>query len=346
VPDSRFFQRAGPFSLQDIAQAIGAEALDTAGIASIPIHDIAPLESATASEITVFSDVRYIDALSRTRAHAVVTSRDLARHTTGSYQLVVVKNPRLAYAVLGQLFYPPTALEPGISASALIHPTARIGAGSQVDAGAVIGSGVEIGTGCHISYNAVLGDGVRLGDRSMIGANSSVSHALIGEGVEIATGVTIGSEGFGFVPGPTGLMRMLQLGRVIIEDRVKIGANCSIDRGATEDTVIGAGSVLDNQVHIAHNVRLGRHCVICAQVGIAGSTIVGDGVVMGGQVGVADHLTVGANARIAAKSGVTRNVEPSTVVGGFPAIPIKSWHRQTAGLARLFRRTPVLAAKG
>lgn len=345
MPDSRFFQRAGPFSLQDIASVIGAETLEPADSSSIAIHDIATLESALSSEISVFSDMRYLSALSRTRAHAVVTSRDLAHHATGPYRLVVVQNPRLAYAKLGQLFYPPVALQPGISAAAHIHPTARIGAGSQVDAGAVIGSGVEVGAGCHISYNAVLGDGVRLGDRSKVGANSSISHALIGDGVEIATGVTIGSEGFGFVPGPAGLMRMLQLGRVIIEDRVQIGANCSIDRGATEDTVIGAGSVLDNQVHIGHNVRLGRHCVICAQVGIAGSTVVGDGVVMGGQAGVADHLTVGAHAQVAAKSGVTRNVAPSTVVGGFPAMPIKSWHRQTAGLARLFRRTPAIAAK-
>ena len=226
-----------------------------------------------------------------------------------------------------------------------MHPTATIGNGSQIDAGAVIGRGVEIGSRCHIGPNAVLGDGVRLGDDTKIGANTSVSHALIGRRVEIETGVTIGSQGFGFVPGPNGLMRMLQLGRVIIEDDVQIGANCAIDRGATGDTVIGSGTVLDNLVHIAHNVRIGRRCVICAQVGIAGSTRIDDGVMMGGQVGVGDHLKVGARAKIAAKSGVMRNVDPSAVVGGYPAVSIKNWHRQTIGLARLFKSASGNTAK-
>src|SRR5260370_15396888 len=141
----------------------------------------------------------------------------------------------------------------------------------------------------------------------------------MGGGGSVATGVSIGSQGFGFVAGPKGLVRMLQLGRVIIEDGVEIGANCAIDRGATGDTVIGAGTVLDNLVHIGHNVRLGRQCIICGQVGIAGSTVVGDGVMMGGQVGVSDHLTIGAGVRIAAKSGVMRDVEAGMAVGGSPS---------------------------
>src|SRR5437868_3137164 len=196
------------------------------------------------------------------------------------------------------------AREIGAGAGARIDPSARIGSGAQIDAGAIIGPEVEIGARCHIGANVVLGAGIVLGDDCRIAANSSISYALIGARVEIATGVSIGSQGFGFVPGPKGLVRVLQLGRVIIEDDVEIGANCAIDRGATGDTVIGAGSVLDNLVHIGHNVRLGRSCVICGQVGIAGSTVVGDGVMMGGQVGVSDHLTIGAGARIAAKSGV------------------------------------------
>jgi UDP-3-O-[3-hydroxymyristoyl] glucosamine N-acyltransferase len=248
-----------------------------------------------------------------------------------------VKDPRLAYARVGHLFFPQSALEPGIAPTARVHPAARIGHGSQIDAGVVVGRGVEIGRRCHVGFNAVIGEGVRLGDDTKIGANTSISHALIGRRVGIETGVTIGSQGFGFVPGPNGFTRMLQLGRVIIEDDVQIGANCAIDRGATGDTVIGSGTVLDNLMHIAHNVHLGRRCVICAQVGIAGSTRVEDGVMMGGQVGVGDHLEVGSRAKIAAKSGVMRNVAPSAVVGGYPAVAIKNWHRQTIGLARLFK---------
>ncbi len=340
VPDLHFFHRAGPFLLSEIAALVDAEMPRSDG-EPVYIHDIATLESAQPGEISVFTGVRHLDALLRTRADAILISRSHARHAGDSRRLVFVKNPRLAYAQVGRLFYPPAALAAGIDPAARVDPSATLGEGARIDAGAVIGRGVHVGARCHISFNAVLSDGVRLGDDSTVGANTSISHAIIGRRVEIDSGVTIGSQGFGFVPGPNGLTRMLQLGRVVIEDGVQIGANCAIDRGTTEDTVIGAGTVIDNLVQIGHNVRLGRHCVICAQVGIAGSTTVGDGVMMGGQVGVADHLVVGARAKIAGKSGVTRNVEPGAAVGGFPAVAIRAWHRQTAGLARLFRRTPV-----
>lgn len=344
MPDDRFFRRAGPFSLLEIAQAAGAERCG-AWEAAIVFHDIGTLETAEPDEVSVFADIRYRSHLERTRAGLIITSRELSRFLHEKPLLLIVDNPRLAYAKIGQLFYPSYALESGLSSHAHIHPNAQIGAGTRIDAGAVVEDGAEIGNGCHIAYNAVVSAGVRIGSRSKIGANSSISHALIGSRVEIATGVAIGSEGFGFVPGPSGLTRILQLGRVIIGDGVQIGANCTIDRGAASDTIIGEGSVLDNQVHVAHNVQLGRQCVICAQVGIAGSTVVGDGVMMGGQVGVADHLRIGARARIAAKSGVIRDIDPSAIVGGYPALAIKSWHRQAAGLARLFRRGPIAARR-
>jgi UDP-3-O-[3-hydroxymyristoyl] glucosamine N-acyltransferase len=337
MPDVRFFRRAGPFSLGEIAALVGAEPVGAAD-AGTPIHDIAALDCAEADDISVFTDTRYLDALLPTRAGAIIISRKLAHHAHGPSRLIFVANPRLAYAQVGLLFYPLPELEAGIDANARVHSTASVGAGSKIDAGAVIGRAVEIGERCHVAFNAVLGNGVRLGDDCRIGANTNISHAIIGRRVEIETGVTIGSQGFGFVPNGKGLTRMLQLGRVIIEDDVRIGANCAVDRGATGDTLIGAGSVLDNLVQIAHNVRLGRHCVVCAQVGIAGSTVVGDGVMIGGQSGISDHLCIGAGANIAAKSGVIRDVEPSGVVGGFPAVAIKDWHRQTVAISRLSKK--------
>lgn len=334
MTDHRFFHSAGPFSLGEIARHIGGE-LSQATDASFMINDIASLDAATDSDISVFTGSPYADAFHATRAGAVVTSRDLADKSAAGMRLIFVAQPRLAYAQIGHLLYPVAAIEPGIDPRAVIDPGAIIGDGARVESGAVIGANAEIGARCHIGHNSVIGPGVVLGDDCAIDSNCSISHAIIGAGVRVASGVAIGSEGFGFVPGPKGLLRMQQLGRVIIQDRVEIGANSAIDRGASGDTVIGAGSVLDNLVHIGHNVRLGRNCILAGQVGIAGSTVLGDWVVIGGQTAIGDHITIGSGARIAGKSGVIRNLEPGAEVAGYPAIPVRQWKRQSVTLSRL-----------
>jgi UDP-3-O-[3-hydroxymyristoyl] glucosamine N-acyltransferase len=334
VADDRFFHRSGPFALGAIAEHVGAAA-PLAADSQIMIQDVASLDCAVDGEITLFSDSKYTAAFAANHASVVVTSTALAEHPHNGSALLVVKDPKLAFAQIGHLFYPPCALAAGIHPSAHVDPTATIGNGSEIGPGVVIGAEAKIGARCRLGSHVVIGPGVTLEDDCTVDANSVISHAMIGFRARIGSNTSIGGEGFGFLPGPSGLLRIAQLGRVAIGNHVQIGNNCTIDRGAMGDTVIGAGSALDNMVHIAHNVHIGRFCVIAGQVGIAGSSTLGDGVMIGGQVGINDHLNIGSGVRIAAKSGVIADVPPGQTIGGYPAVPIRQWHRQTIAMAKL-----------
>ena len=333
--DPRFFQRSTPLPLGLIAKQVGAELSDPVA-AELIIVDIGSLEKADADYLSAFYDARYLQSFLESGAGAVVTSYELARRAPPGKLLLLTPNPILAWAQISNLFYPAPAIDPGMHPSAIVDPSASIGIGCQIGAGVVIEHNAVVGARSHIDCNVVLKAAVVVGDDCFIGANSTISHALLGSGVRIAAGARIGGPGFGFTSGPRGPIRMPQLGRVIIGNHVEIGANCTIDRGSVEDTVIGAGTVLDNLVHVAHNVRLGRHCVVAGQAGIAGTSIIGDHVMVGGQACINDHLSIGEGARIAGGSGVMRDVASGLTVGGYPAIPIRSWHRQTIGVMRLF----------
>lgn len=337
IIDPRFFQRSRPLPLGLIARQVEAELSDPVA-AEVMIVDIGPLESANADYLSAFYDSRYLDSFLESKAGAVVTSHKLAEFAPPRKILLLTPNPRLAWTQVSNLFYPAAALEPGRHCNAIVDPSAAIGIDCQIGAGVVIQRNVVLGTRSRIDCNAVLETGVTIGDDCLIGAGSTISHALLGSGVRIGTGTRIGTPGFGFASGPSGAIRMPQLGRVIIGHHVQIGANCTIDGGSEGDTLIGDGTVIDNLVHLGHNVRLGRRCVVAGQVGIAGSTIIGDRVMVGGGARINDHLTIGEAARIAGASGVMRNVAPGETVGGYPAIPIRRWHRQTVGLMRLFGR--------
>jgi len=257
---------------------------------------------------------------------------------------IVVPAPHPAFAKIGRHLFP-DALGPGrVRASEGFSPkfpAARVSAlaliedGVVVEPGAVIGDHAAVGRNTIVGANANIGDHCQIGRDCRIGPGASIQYSLIGNGVSIFGGAQIGQDGFGFVPGPNGLEKVPQLGRVIIQDRVEIGANTTIDRGALDDTVIGEGTKIDNLVQIAHNVRIGRHCVIAAHTGISGSVTVGDGCMFGGRVAIADHLTIGNGVQIGGSSGVMHDIPDGERWLGTPALPAKVALRQITALRKL-----------
>ena len=335
-PDPRFFPVEGPLSVERLAGIADAEIVGPEGAAERLFSAVAALDEADANSVSFLDNKAYVEQYRQTEAGCcIVASKFVADAPVGMICLVT-ETPYLAYARIAEVFYPgsedfycPTGSDP------VVHPSARVGTGTIVGAGTVVGPDVEIGTDCRIGPNVYIGSGVRIGDHCTIGPQVSVRFAIIGDHVSLFAGVRIGEPGFGFAVSPVGAVTVPQLGRVLIEDYVEVGANTTIDRGAGPDTVIGAGTRIDNLVQIGHNVRIGKGCIIVAQTGIAGSCVIGNGVQLGGQVGLAGHLNIGDGVRIAAQSGVHRDVEAGLTIGGSPALPIREYFRRLTIVARL-----------
>jgi UDP-3-O-[3-hydroxymyristoyl] glucosamine N-acyltransferase len=332
--DPRFFSRAGPHSLAAVVDAAGAEAPPR----RLMLHRVAPLASATAEDVSFCLNHRKnLADLQATKAGAVIVHPDMRDAVPETAVAIVSDDPLVAWSKVAALFHPLPPPVPGVHPSAIVAATARIDPTAEIGPLAVIGEHAVIGVRGRIGAHAVIGDGVVTGRDFRIGSHASVSHALIGDRVYIYPGARIGQDGFGFAITPEGFHSVPQLGRVVIGNDVEVGANSTIDRGTLDDTVIGAGTRIDNLVQIGHNVRIGRACVLCGQVGISGSTVLEDQVVVAGQAGLADHLRIGAGSRIGAQSGVMADLPPRSEVAGAPAQPVKALFKEIAAIRRWVR---------
>jgi UDP-3-O-[3-hydroxymyristoyl] glucosamine N-acyltransferase len=338
MADPRFHVCKGPFALAGLAGRLGV----TIGPGADPraeITDVAPLAAAGPGHLSFLASKKHSRSLAESKAGAVLIREADSGLAPPGTALLLTENPERDYARAAALFYPAPEAHGGIHPRAIVDPSARLEAGVEAGPGAVIGSGAEIGTGTVIGPNTVIGDNCAIGRQCRIGANVTIAYALIGDRVTIHPSACIGQDGFGFAMGAEGHLKIPQLGRVIIQDDVEIGAATTIDRGSADDTVIGEGTKIDNLVMVAHNCRIGRHCVVVGQVGLSGSTVLEDYVVLAGQVGIAGHLTIGAGTIVVARSGVSNSLPAGGIYGGAPAKPVNEWKREIAWLSIMAKRS-------
>jgi UDP-3-O-[3-hydroxymyristoyl] glucosamine N-acyltransferase len=317
MADKRFFRINKTYTTGELAKLLACEIV---GNAELKIEDIATLENADNTHITFLANRKYIAQFKTSKAGACICSREFIEQAPKDIVMLIANDPYSTYAQLTQILYGSNADTGKISKNAFIAETADIGKNVSIAAGAFIG------------------DGVVIGNNTVIMQNTSITHAIIGDDCLIYPGVCIGQDGFGFAPNHQGIKKVLQLGRVVIGNQVEIGANTCIDRGAIDDTIIGYGTKLDNLVQIGHNVKIGKNCMMAAQVAIAGSAEIGNNCMIGGQAAVAGHLKVGNNCMIAGQSGIISNLQTGSVVGGTPALPIKQWHRLSILLKRMLNK--------
>lgn len=338
MADPRFYDNRGPFTLADICASAGA-GVPPGVIASDKISDVATLLGASGEHLAFFTGGATKDFARTQAGFCLVSGAQAGEHTAPvGTTLIPCVSPSHAFAAALQKFYPDSTLAVW-NQKTTIDPNAKIATSAKLAPGVVVGPDAEVGDGTRIGANTVIGRGVSIGCNCEIGSNVTITYAYIGDDVVILPGAQIGQPGFGFASGSSGHVKIPQIGRVIIQDKVEIGACTTIDRGALGDTVIGEGTKIDNLVQIGHNTHIGRHCIIVAQTGISGSCELGDFVVLGGQAGVADHAQIGDGARIAARGAAGPGPLPGGQdYGGVPVRPMRQWARELAAVTMLAKR--------
>ena len=332
---SEFFPPHGGMRLDELAATLNLRLIN-AESAGKQVTGVAPVYRAKQGDLCYILSRRSRAEFETSQATAIICDEALAAIVPAHISVLIAQNPHVAFAQAGALLHP-EAMRPkmnvsgeGVHPSAFVDPSAVLEENVTVEPMAVIGAHARIGAGSRIGATAVIGSNVKIGRDCTIAAGASVICAYLGNGVIIHNGARIGQDGYGYAPGRSGMDKIVQIGRVVIQDNVEIGANTTIDRGTMDDTVIGEGTKIDNQVQIGHNVRIGRHTAIVAGVGIAGSAVIGNGVQIGGAAAIKGHITIGDGAQIAAFSGVLTDIPAGQQYGGIPARPFRNFMRDVA----------------
>ncbi len=310
-----FFEKKGPFFAKDL--------FNDKSLNNLKITDVKTLDKANSSEITFFDSIKYKDIAKTTKAGCCITTKKLEGHLPNNCLKILTKSVLLELATVTKKFYPEADID--YPDKSLKKPEKskfnKVKFGNNV----LIGKNVKLGKNTQIGSNTIIEHDVSLGRNCVIGSHVIIKNSIIGDNVVIQDGCKVGLKGFGFIPLNKKNLRFPHIGKVILENNVELGAACTIDRGSVGDTIIGENTFLDNQVHMAHNVKLGKNCMIAGQVGFAGSSTLGDNVSIGGQAGISGHLKIGSNVKIGGGSGVVKDIDDNSIVMGYPAVPLKEF---------------------
>ena len=320
-----FFKNTGPYDVNDLLKLISVK---NQSFLNEKINDIKDLSSSEKGDITFFHSKKYNELVKLTKASFCITGENLKSFLPITCKAIISNKILLDVAKITKKFYPNSVTDDFDNNVEAIKNTQfknKVKFGRNV----LVGKNVQIGSNCLIGHNSIIETNVSIGNNCIIGSNVIIRNSLIKNNVHILDGCIVGKKGFGFFPNKKTNFRYPQIGVVIIDDNVEIGCNSVIDRGSLSNTVIGKNTFLDNQIHIAHNVKIGENCVIAGQVGFAGSSIIGNNVMIGGQAGISGHLKVGNNVQIGGGSGVIRNIPDNSKVMGYPAKNLKSFLKES-----------------